>query len=91
MKRKSLGRGLDSLLPKKKKGMHVTKVSNSEKCQRIVKCLIRRSHTGIELQNRTGLLSISTWVSNLRHNGYNIVCDQLRGGREPIYRYTLVK
>lgn len=75
----------------KKGKMHFSSVSGSQKLRRVLACLFERSHTTIDLQNRTGLCSISTWVSMLRKNGYTVKCELIKGGTDKIYLYTLEK
>ena len=69
--------------------MHVTNVAKSTKARKLIELLLRRPHTTIELQKKSGLCSISTWISHLRHNGYKITTKQLRGGSDKVYLYTL--
>ena len=47
-----------------------------------------RPHSGFELAQRIGSTCIATWISHLRHNGYNIQCRQrvVNGRRRASYQ-----
>lgn len=79
------------VLPKPMGKMHASSVSSSEKLRKVLSCLLDRPHTTIEIQDRTGLCSISTWVSMLRKNGYSVNCEMVQGGKDKIYKYTLIQ
>jgi hypothetical protein len=82
MKRKALGRGLDSLLPKKKgkkKGkIHAAKIANSPRLQRVLKAL----RGGVSLSTReiiriANVCAVNSCVDEIREAGYDIRCHRV--------------
>ncbi len=74
------------------RGMHCGKVSGSPPMRRVLAFLKRKRQTTLEIQVKARVCNPATWVSALRKNGFNIVCEYLgtsKGSR--IYRYQLVK
>lgn len=79
---------------KKNGGMHFSKLKNSPPMRRILALLKKKRQTTLELQIKGRVCNPATWVSALRHNGFNIVCecigrDEKSGAR--VYRYQLIK
>ncbi|MCK5606533.1 hypothetical protein KAR91_31815 [Candidatus Pacearchaeota archaeon] len=80
---------------KKKTGkMHVGKLKNSPPMRRVLALLKKKHQTTLEIQIKARVCNPATWVSALRHNGFNITCeymgkDEKSGAR--VYRYQLIK
>ena len=80
---------------KKTGGMHCGKVKNSPPMRRVLALLKKKRQTTLEIQIKARVCNPATWVSALRHNGFDIPKaeymgkDKKSGAR--VYRYQLIK
>ena len=79
---------------KKTGGMHCGKVKNSPPMRRVLALLRKKRQTTLEIQIKARVCNPATWISALRHNGFDITCeymgrDEKSGAR--VYRYQLIK
>ena len=76
--------------------MHVTKLANSPKLQRLHRVLLEAAAlnykpSSYELTLKTRLVAISTWISMLRKNGINVQSETFRQDGETRWRYWIAK
>lgn len=68
----------------KRKGMHYAKLENSHRLKNLLLLLkCGRELSTMELSLKCGIYALSTAISELRHQGYNIECR--REGRKWLY------
>jgi len=82
------------LVHDKPKGtMHFGKVKNSPPMRRVLALLRKKRQTTLEIQVKARVCNPATWVSALRKNGFNIVCEYVGtdASDSRVYRYQLIK
>ncbi len=75
-------------------GMKCGKITGSPSMRRILALLKKRPHTTEEIQTKARVCNPATWISALRHNGFNIPDAEYMGTNEygsKIFRYRLLK
>ena len=80
--------------------MHFARLDRSDTLRRILLLLQTRGEAGVTTaeisqafrEAGSGLESVSTWISALRHNGVNVECEYvgMTETRRKIYKYRLV-
>lgn len=74
--------------------MHYTKLDKSSRLQKILQYLHKRGDRGAttaEIATKFKLQSASTWLSMLRHNGVDVLCEYVKTTDDgaKIFRYKV--
>jgi hypothetical protein len=72
--------------------MNATKLEKSEKMQSLLRFLQGRGAMGAtswQIADHVGLMSVSTWISMLRHNGVPVECEyvETKENGSRVFRY----
>ena len=74
--------------------MHAASVERSQRLKRVLEFLESRGERGatsLELANEARTVAPGTCISELRHQGYSIRCEQVKLGDKRVWRYWLTK
>lgn len=76
-------------------GMKCGKITGSPSMRRVLALLKKRPHTTEEIQTKARVCNPATWISSLRHNGFNIPDAEYMGTNEEsgarIFSYRLIE